>query len=353
MEQLDIQPGLIPKRKSDQKTGHCPICNSEQLVDAFQVYYWKENLFDYSDCLFCRATFANPMPDDELISKGNNALVRLFRRGRTEEQEFREARQAYLRGKIFAAKLRQWKKKGKFLELGCYNGFFSWGVQENSDWEVSGLEISSDLGEFIQQSLGMNCYVGTLEQALLPKNYFDFVVCHDLIEHINSPHHFLIKLSEVLAPGGRVQIITPNGRQDLAFTRRAYQVGFRQTMILNHIMYFRPKTLSYALEAVGLSPIKMYCYDVRYAAKDFGLFGMGKPQAPQEAPSMEASLLLKEKKVLSMWTPEKLSELKNHKKTSLTYGFVKETLPHALSVKVPPRFEVGHEIYVLAEKAKT
>lgn len=333
-----------------KKQETCPICGSDQLTAAFQAHYWRENLLYYSDCQSCGATFANPMPSNEVISQGNNALVRLDQQGRSLEQEFREARQAYLRGKLLAQKLTRWKRKGRLLELGCYHGFFSLGVKENSEWEVQGLEISTELCTFMKEVIGIHCYLGTLEEAVLPENHFDFIVCHDLIEHINQPQIFLKKLSLILSQGGRVQIITPNAKQDLAYTRRAYAAGLPITLLLNHIMYFRTPTLRLALKNVGLNPIQLYCYDVRYALKDFGCFGMGKPVAGDATPSIKETLQLQEKKTLSLWTSEKIQELRNHKKTSWQYGFIKETLPQAFSIRVPASWEVGHEIYALAEK---
>lgn len=333
-----------------EKTTTCPICQGDVLRPAFQLRYWRENLLDYSDCPDCGATFANPMPSNELISRGNDALVRLYQQERSPEQEFREARQAYLRGKMLARKLSHWKRQGRLLELGCFHGFFSLGIKENSDWEVAGLEISTELSSFVQNTLGVPCYLGTMEEAPLPNDHFDFVVCHDLIEHINQPQIFLRKLSSILRPGGRVQIITPNGKQDLAYTRRSHAAGIPLTMLLNHILYFRTGTLRRALQGVGLQPIRLYCYDVQHALKDFGLFGMGKPQAGGASPSMEEALRLDEKKTLSFWTPKKIDELRRHRKTSLAYGLVKETLPRALTLRVPAALEVGHEIYCLAEK---
>src|SRR5262245_61247827 len=97
----------------------CPICESKRLSPAFQVRYWRENLLSYSDCAECGATFADPMPSDEVISQGNDALVRRDQQERSPEQEFREARQAYLRGKVLGRKLSRWKRKGRLLELGC------------------------------------------------------------------------------------------------------------------------------------------------------------------------------------------------------------------------------------------
>jgi len=333
-----------------EKVTACPLCRSKNLVPAFQVFYWRENLLSFDDCTDCGACFANPMPSDALISDGNGALVRLYQQGSSFVHAFKEARQAYLKGKQFGSKLRKWKKKGKFLELGCYHGFFSLGVQENCDWEVSGLEISSELCGFVQEKLGLSCYLGTLENAPLPEEAFDFVLCHDLIEHINRPEVFLPKLSQVIKPQGRVQIITPNGQQDLAFFRRAHHAGITLTMLLNHILYFRTSTLRRALASVGLKIKHQYCYDVRHALKDFGVFGLGRPKPVGQGPSMLEALALPEGQTLSLWSSESLHQLRTHPKSSLAYGFYKSLMPSEWSLPLPPSLEIGHEIFALAEK---
>jgi hypothetical protein len=53
---------------------------------------------------------------------------------------------------------------------------------------------------------------------------------------------------------------------------------------------------------------------------------------------------------LSEWTPERIEELRSHRKVSRTYGFFRETLPKALTIRLPPAIGVGHEIYAMAEK---
>lgn len=330
----------------------CPICEAAELNPAFRVNYWQEFPLQFVDCAGCGASFANPMPSDQAIGLGNDALVRHYQAGATPEGEFRDARQAYLRGKMLAARLRRWKKKGKLLELGCYHGFFALGVRENCDWEVHGLEISGELASFVNEKLGVFCYLGTFEEAKVPEGTYDFIVCHDLIEHINKPSIFLEQLAAVLRPGGRVQIITPNAHQDLAFVRRSSAEGHPSAMLLNHIMYFRPRTLEIALRKAGLEPRKLYTYDVRHALKDFNVLGTGTPISKAPAPSAFEVLKNPKREVLKWWTPDRLRELKNHPKVSARYGFLKETLPRAFQLKVPPALEIGHEIYALAEKPR-
>lgn len=329
---------------------NCPICESPNLKKGIDLYYWRENLLHFSDCGGCNLTFANPMPSDELISQGNSALVRLYHQGKSFEQDFREARQSYLRGKVMALKLKSWKKRGRFLELGCYQGFFSLGVQDHCDWEVETLEIAPTLANFVENSLKLKCHKGTLETVDLPEQSYDFILCHDLIEHINQPKKFLKRLSALLRPSGRLQIITPNTLQDFAFNRRAFEAGTPPTILLNHIMNFSPKSLRLALENQGLTIKKMYCYEILHSLKDFGFFGLGKPGKISKGPSMFETLKLSEMSLLDQWTPEKIATLRAHPKVSWGYAFWKELLPNLFQAKVPASLGIGHEIYALAEK---
>lgn len=331
----------------------CPICKSNELKSGLDLFYWRENRLHFSDCAGCGLTFANPMPSDDLISRGNSALVRLYHQGKTFDQEFREARQAYLRGKVLALKLNRWKKRGRFLELGCYQGFFSLGVKDHCDWEVETLEIAPELAQFVEQKLKIRCHNGTLEKTKLTASSYDFILCHDLIEHINEPIEFLERVSSLLKPGARLQIITPNTIQDFAFNRRACAAGTPPTILLNHIMNFSPTSLQIALEKKGLKLKKFYCYGILHALKDFGFFGMGKPGNIPKGPSLEETLKLESHSLLNQWTEEKISQLRSHPKVSWIYAVWKEMIPSLFQAKIPARLGIGHEIYAMAEKPQS
>jgi SAM-dependent methyltransferase len=290
------------------------------------------------------------MPSDQLITQGNEALVRLYHQKRSFEQEFRDARQAYLRGKVLSRKLKSWKKKGRFLEIGSYQGFYSLGIKDHCDWQVETLKIAPALAEFTQNTLEIPCHQGTLESASLPKGCFDFILCHDLIEHINHPDLFLQRLSGLLAPGGRVQILTPNTLQDFAYNRRAHAANKTPTIVLNHIMNFSPKSLKIALERAELRIRSMHCFGVKHVLKDFGVLGLGKPDPNPQSPSLNESLKLPLRSLLQDWNPSRIQELRNHPKTSWSYAWWKEILPNSFKIRVPHQLGIGHEIYALAEK---
>jgi len=333
----------------------CPICGSSRIQPRLKINYWRENALSFSECDECRACFANPMPSSELITRGNEALVKWYQQGRTYEAEMRDARQAYLRGKLLARRLKRIRRRGTLLDVGCYNGFLLLGVKDHCDWTVEGVEISNELSDFIRDKLGITCHNGILEDLQLPANKYDFILCHDLIEHINQPVQFLKEIARILAPQGQIQLITPNALQDLAFAKRAYDRGTPITMVLNHILLFSPHALRIALEKSGLHVRKLYCYDVRYALRDFGVFGLGDAGGVTEGPSMEDALKLSTQNSNQKkpeWSLEMLSELRTHPKVSSFYGFIRETLPRLFQLRVPEKIGVGHEILAIAEKQR-
>lgn len=317
------------------------------------MIYWQEYPLNFHLCRNCGARFANPMPSNALIERGNNALVRHYQRGREFVHEFKDARQAYLRGKLLAKKLSRWKARGKLLEIGCYNGFFLAGIRENSDWDVEGVEIAPSLVKFAREKLDLKMHQGVLEELQLPPEQYDFIIFNDLIEHITKPDLFFAQVARLLAPGGRVQLITPNANQDTAFAKRASDKGTPVYIILNHIMFFTPKALRIALERVGLVPQQLYGYDVQYALKDYGLFGMGAVGQIHKGPSFKDVSRESLQDFSADWTPARLLELRQHPKVSFFYGLVKEELPSLFRLRVPESVGIGHEIFAIAEKPRS
>lgn len=49
-------------------------------------------------------------------------------------------------------------------------------------------------------------------EAELPEQYFDLIVCNDVIEHMPDHDAFLEQIKRKLAPGGRLLISIPNVR---------------------------------------------------------------------------------------------------------------------------------------------
>jgi 2-polyprenyl-3-methyl-5-hydroxy-6-metoxy-1,4-benzoquinol methylase len=334
------------------KVAACPACGSPSIEPHFKMIYWLEYPLEFYLCNNCAARFANPMPGNEVIAKGNDALVRYYSRGRRFEHEFRDARQAYLRGKLFARKLRKFKPHGRLLEIGCYNGFFLAGIRDHCDWQVEGVEIAASLVAFARAKLKLTMHQGVLEEISLPAGAYDFIIFNDLIEHITQPDLFLRSVANLLAPKGRVQLITPNANQDTAFAKRASDLGTPIHIMLNHIMFFSPKSLRLALERAGLKPLQIYGYDIQHALKDFNVWGLGPVGEIVKGPSMQEVVAHMANDFSADWTDAKIAELKSHPKVSIAYGIIKEVLPNLFRIKIPESLGIGHELFALAERVE-
>ena len=72
---------------------------------------------------------------------------------------------------------------GRLLDLGCGLGFLLSGL--GPEWEKHGVEVSRFAAEHARQ--WATIYVGELAEVAYPDEYFDVVVMHHVIEHMEDP----------------------------------------------------------------------------------------------------------------------------------------------------------------------
>lgn len=97
------------------------------------------------------------------------------------------------------------------LELGCACGGSLMRLQELCPKaDLYGIEMD-DAAADIAACFG-TIYCGDVESMSMPewKNKFDYVLCGDVIEHLQSPEHVLQKLGEYLKPYGTIILSVPN-----------------------------------------------------------------------------------------------------------------------------------------------
>lgn len=101
----------------------------------------------------------------------------------------------------------------RVLDVGCAAGQLGRRLRdENKAIEVVGVEIfdapAAEAGKHYDR-----VYVDDIETLILePADYFDFVVCGDILEHLRDPWATIDKLHGLVKPGGAILASTPNIR---------------------------------------------------------------------------------------------------------------------------------------------
>lgn len=249
----------------------CTFCRETTFNEHSKAKYWQIIDLNFVECSNCGLLFANPMPGMDIVSIGNRALNIL--------QKSRGTLSQYRGGKEFSFTLKSKEKSGILLDIGCAEGIFLKGVEENSDWKAEGLEIIKSSVDFANDVLNIRVHSGTLDSLENKEEYYNYIRMNNVIEHVQDPLIFLNKTNKILKKGGTVYCSTPNGVQDGAVLKVANKRGFEINLLENHFYYYPPKTLRNIFKHCGFKIIHAYSEDISHSLKDFGIIpGIRKPK---------------------------------------------------------------------------
>lgn len=144
----------------------------------------------------------------------------------------------------------------KVLEIGCGEGEFRknltnphvyWGVEPVS-------EVASVASSKVDKIL-----TGIYQDVAcdIPNNYFDLVICNDVIEHMSDHDQFLLSIKEKMSNNSFLIISVPNVRYftNLCELIVCKEWRYRDQGILDntHLRFFTPKSIVRSVVAGGFS----------------------------------------------------------------------------------------------------
>lgn len=166
-------------------------------------------------------------------------------------------------------------KNAKFLDIGCYDGSKTKVIKDFTGAEAYGVDFLPDRLD-IAKERGINVKAVDLnkyQKIDFSNEFFDFIFCGDVIEHLFSPDFLLEEIYRMLKPGGYAVITTPNlatwkNRVSLLFgwqpvhteVSTKYRVGnprLPKGSPSGHIRMFTPRAIKELVQLYGFSVEKI------------------------------------------------------------------------------------------------
>lgn len=139
---------------------------------------------------------------------------------------------------------------GRLLDVGCGDGRFLARMRDLG-WEVEGVDFDPAAAARARER-GLEVRGGTLEEAAYPDGRFDAVTLSHVVEHVFDPRALLSECRRVLAPGGRLVVVTPNAR---SWGHRLHGRHWRGLEPPRHIHVFTPEALVRLARKAGFGSV--------------------------------------------------------------------------------------------------
>lgn len=146
------------------------------------------------------------------------------------------------------------ENRAHVLEIGCGGGLFSASLTGCSEiWGIEPTDAADSAASRLTHILK-----GTFDEVKqrLPREYFDVIICNDVIEHMVDHQAFFAQICSYLTPNGMLVGSVPNVRFYDNLFRMLFEKDweYRADGILDrtHLAFFTEKSLRRTIEASGL-----------------------------------------------------------------------------------------------------
>jgi len=239
----------------------CPICGDDvEKPFLCKVSLASDTSFDLLECSGCGVIFTSPLPTETQLAEFYTGSYYEFNRSRLEGK-----------GMAFAGRLRRWREKGRFLDIGCATGFFMNGIRKYSEWEVYGVDFGEKAVRYARDELGLEVKHGELSDAGYPPAFFDYIHVNNVLEHVLDPVWLLRECRRIIKPDGIFYLSVPNGFNDSLDLINFYEIDNMPARSKNgHIFFFPARTLIRLFDHAGFVIAKKKTYGLKRGLRSMG-----------------------------------------------------------------------------------
>lgn len=227
----------------------CDMCGSKRINVIYEKrgvennnYYISDNSYGVHgrivECSTCNLRFVNP-------TKSSTLVLGKYKRFKDLQYESERSGRQDNQTRILKRLNMLNKNKGKLLDIGCATGSFM-ELAQNDGWKAWGVDPSR-WATSIAKKRHLNAKEGTVKSAKFNKDYFDVIVCIDVIEHVLQPKKLLEETKRILKKGGTLCIVTPDSGSVIPRLLKEKWWHIRP----DHIFYFSKQTILNLLTIVG------------------------------------------------------------------------------------------------------
>lgn len=264
-----------------EHTEYCPYCSSlKRYIEYEDVkdwsFYCAPGNWNFWRCENCSSLYLNPRPNKASIvkayakyythSNGNTESFFLSFKTRLKNEVYSTFLNSKIKPNMHLAKytppiikalekavsipfgFEELKKitKGKFLDIGCGNGFMV-DIASQLGWDSMGIEMDINAVK-VGKKKNLNIKEGSYEILDEYKSYYDYIMCSHVLEHVYEPLELLSKIKNSLKPGGILLISLPNATSKIGSLFGKYWRGLEAP---RHISIPSQKKLVEKLSQMG------------------------------------------------------------------------------------------------------
>ena len=103
-------------------------------------------------------------------------------------------------------------KCNKLLNAGCGDGFFDIYLKKKTE-QLHSIDINKgdiEIAKILNPDKNVTYHHGTIEKLPFPDNFFDNILCTEVLEHLKSDQKAISELIRVLRKGGKLIVTVPS-----------------------------------------------------------------------------------------------------------------------------------------------